>query len=295
VITEVLTGRVVLTMRRHDGLSLGILLGAAVGLALFAVAAPAPTMAQPAGEQTSRSATLMHDIQILEMMRSLDMTADQRSQTAGLLEEFARKREAAARMHDSDALIQALEAVRAQLIKGKAPTPAMRQAVQAAQPPDQEADRRASDEAYNKALDGVVGLLTDDQKLQLEMMPLVLAGRDLVGWSLQAQQMPDDEWQRARVQAFGDLRDRIRHNAGSAAQATLMELQRTIDRLHDMPADQLRQQRDQVVEDLVTTLKDALLSTPQAQDEQLRDQLVEWLENSRVPDLLKESAAAMGG
>jgi hypothetical protein len=253
-----------------------------------------PAEGQPSDAGMPRSAILTREIQILETLRGMGFTADQRRQAAALIEQFVQERQKADKARDPDALVQALLAVRAALIKGEPPTPQMRQAVEAARPPDVGALEQSVQAARNTALDGLSKLLTTDQKAQLEMMPLVGFATQAVDWSIGAHDMPPDQWQQARLQVFPDVRDRIRRYAGTTADATLANLQRTVDRLHDMPVDQIQQQRDQLVAGLVTVLRDALLSDAAGADAQLRDQLWEWLEDPHVLGVLKESAAAMG-
>jgi hypothetical protein len=265
-------------------------------VALIGLAMAWATMvgAQPAGTEMPRSAVLMRDIHLLEMLRGMSFTADQRKQAAGLIEQFVQERQAAEKVRDSEALVQALTAVRAALVKGESPTAQMRQAVEAARPPENGSVEKAIDEASRTALDGLVKLLTDDQKAQFQMVPLVGFANYVIGWSMDTHGLAGDEWDQQRLQAFGDMRDRIRRYAGDGAQATLANLQRTIDRFHEMTPDQIGQQHDQLVTELVTMLKDALLATPEVAEEQLRDQLWEWLADPRVLVVMKESATAMG-
>ena len=291
-----LPGRMVGTMKRISRQLHNALLWAGVGgLMVLAVTWGSVAVAQPPGAEMPRSAVLMHDIQILETLRGMGFTADQRKQAAALVEQFVQERQAAQKLRDSEALVQALTAVRAALIKGQSPTPQMRQAVEAARPPEDGSVEKAVEQASGKALGGLAKLLTDEQKTQLQLMPLVGFANHLLAWSMDSHGVAGQEWDQMRLQAFGDMRERIRHYAGQRAEAVLANLQRTVDRLHEMPPDQVGQQHDQLVTELVTTLRDALLSTPEAEEEQLRDQLWEWLDNARVLVVLKESATAMGG
>jgi hypothetical protein len=272
-----------------------LLWGAVAGLVFLAMAWGSVAGAQPPGAGMPRSAVVMHDIQILETLRGMSFTADQRKQAAALIEQFVQERQAAQKVRDSEALVQALAAVRAALIKGQSPTPQMRQAVEAARPPEDGSVGRAIDEASGKALGGLAKLLTDDQKAQLQLMPLVGFANHVLGWSMDTHGVAGQEWDQMRLQAFGEMRERLRHYAGQGAEAVLANLQRTIDRLHETAPDQIGQQHDQLVTELVTTLKDALFSSPEAAEQQLRDQLWDWLDDARVLVTLKESAAAMGG
>ncbi len=279
---------------RYGWVQAALISAAAAGVTVLALSGAGSVTAQPEGTEMPRAAMLMLDIQILETLRGMGFSADQRKQAAAIIEEFVQARQAAEKVRDSEALVQALTAVRAALVKGQTPTPEMRQAVEAARPPDDGSVENAINEAAGKTLDGLVKLLTDEQKTQLQLIPLVGFANRVLAWSAGTHELPAQEWQQARLQAFGEMRDRIRHYGGSSAEPVLVNLQRTIDRLHETTPDQIGEQHEQLVTELVTILKDALLSTPEAAEEQLRNQLWDWLDAPRVLVVLKESAATEG-
>jgi hypothetical protein len=236
---------------------------------------------------------LMRDIHFLELLRNLDFTAAQRQEAAKAIKDFQDKRKAIEALGETEGLLQALAAVRSVLLESKPPTDEMREAVEAARAPDDGTVDRAFADARREVVEQLVGLLTEEQKEQLQMMPLVEFANQIINMSFQARGMDDEEFRDWRRMVTAEAMERFRVAEGEGVEAMNTTVQDAISRFRAMDPDQLMAQRDQLVPGLVSALKDALPQNPQAAWDRLADQLWEWVVTPGVAALLEESAAAM--
>jgi hypothetical protein len=227
-------------------------------------------------------------------LRNLNVTAEQRRQAAAAISDFHEKRTAIEKLGQTDEFLKALATVRQTLLEGKAPTDEMREAVEVAQPPDDGTVDRAFMDARREVVEKLVGLLTEPQTEQLRMMPLVEFANHIVGMSLEAREMGDEEFGDWRRMVAMEAAERFGVAGNEEADAMDEVIQDAIGRLRAMEPDAIAAERDQLVSKLVSALNDALPESPQAAWDRLADQLWEWVMNPRVATVLQESAAAMG-
>jgi hypothetical protein len=272
----------------------GLMLLLSGALALLGPRWLPPALGQEDGEDVPRVEVLMQDIQFLELLRNLELAATQRLEAAKAIEAFHEKRRAIQKMGETDGLLQALTAVREVLVQGQAPTDQMREAVEVARPPDDGSVDRAFREARLQAVEQLTGLLTDEQKTQLQMMPLVEFANHVVGMSLEAREMGDEEFNEWRQTVTAEVLERLRVTGDEEADLVIETVQGTIHRLRLMTPDQIMAQREKLVPEIVSGLNDVLPQNPQAAWDRLADQLWEWAMNPRAAVVLRESAETMG-
>jgi len=241
-----------------------------------------------------RTELLMQDIHFLELLRGLDLTATQRLGAAQAIEGFHEKRKAIEQLGQTEELLKALAAVREVLLKGEAPTDQMREAVEVARPPDDGTVDRAFREARLQVVEQLMGLLNDEQKAQIEMMPLVEFANHLVGMSLEAREIGDEEFREWRRMIAAEVLERFGVTGDEEADLVVEAVELAIDRLSRLSPDEIAAQRDQLVPEIVSSLKAALPQNDQAAWDRLADRLWEWVVNPRVGPVLRESAEAMG-
>ena len=240
-----------------------------------------------------RAELLMQDIHFLELLRNLSLSATQRLEAAKAIEGFHEKRRAIQKLGHTDELLKALTAVREVLLRGEAPTNEMREAVEVARPPDDGSVDRAFDEARLQVVEQLMGLLTDEQKAHIEMMPLVEFANHLVGMSLEAREIGDDEFREWRQRIAAEVLERFGVTGDEEADLVIEAVELAIDRLSRLSPDEIVAQRDQLVPELVSGLKAALPQNEQAAWDRLADRLWDWVVNPRVAPVLRESAEAM--
>jgi hypothetical protein len=265
--------------------------------AVAAVVSPrtvSPATGQEGEPDVPRVELLRQDIQFLELLRSLGLTATQRLEAAKAIEAFHEKRKAIEALAETEELLTALTTVRQTLLEGKAPTDEMREAAEVARPPDDGSVDQAFREARLQAVETLTGLLTDDQKQQLQMMPLVEFANHVVGMSMEAGEMGDEAFKDWRDNVSAEFLERMGVTDAQAADAVNETVEGAIDRLRRMTPDQIMADREKLVSGFVSALNDALPQNPQAAWDRLADRLWEWVVNPRIAPLLRESAAAMG-
>lgn len=279
------------------------LLSAAVCVVLILAAAVAvvvsprtvlPAVGQEGEPDVPRVELLMQDIQFLELLRNLGLTATQRLEAAKAIEAFHQKRKAIQALGETEELLKALATVRQTLLEGKAPTDEMREAVEVARPPDDGAADQAFREARLQAVETLTGLLSDEQKQQLQMMPLVEFANHVVGMSMEAGEMGDEAFNDWRANVSTEFMERMGVTDAEGADSVNETVQGAIDRLRRMTPDQIMADRQRLVSGFVSALNDALPQNPQAAWDRLADRLWEWVVDPRIAPLLRESAAAMG-
>jgi hypothetical protein len=180
------------------------------------------------------------------------------------------------------------------LLKGETPTDQMREAVEAASPPDDGSTDRAFAEARNEALTALKTTLTDDQKQQLGIMPLIGVAEDVIAMSLESRGAPEAEAQEMRLHGFSEVRGQLAEAAGPDADRVLSDFQALINRIAALTPEQVEPQRQQLVGEIVTLLKTTFDKQPEIMSQRLDDQLWGWVTEPRVGKLFRESAEAMG-
>ncbi len=261
---------------------------------LVAMGPGRPLPAQGIEAEELSAETLRRDVRFLQMLSNLSVTAGQRAQAAAAIEAFQEKRAAAEKLSEPPELLTALSAVRAALLKGEAPTAAMREAVEAARPPDDGAVDRTLAEARSEALTALGAVLTDQQKEQLGILPLIGVAEDVIAMCMESRRAPDEEAQAMRLRDFGEVRDQLASAAGDDADRVLGDFQSLINRIAALSPEQVEPQRQQLVGQIVTLLKTTFDKQPDLAAERLGDQLWGWLAEPRVGELFRESAEAMG-
>ncbi len=279
-----------------------VLLGAAVCVVLIVgAAAPllgpraVPTAVGQEGEpDVPRVELMMQDIQFLELLRNLGFSATQRLEAAKAIEAFDQKRKAIQKLGETDELLTALAAVRQTLLEGKAPTNEMREAVEVARPRDDGSVDQAFRDARLEVVEKLAGLLTDDQKQQLQMLPLVEFANHVAGMCMEAGEMGEEEFGEWRNVVGLELLERLGVRDAEAADAVNEAVQGAVGRLDRMSPDQIMAEREKFVPEFVSALNDALPQNPQAAWDRVADPLWEWVMNPRAAVVLWESAEAMG-
>lgn len=277
------------------------LLGAAVCVTLLLMAAVVllaprtvlPAVGQEAEPDVPQAELLMQDIHLLELLRNLELTAAQRLAAAKAIEAFHEKRRAIHKLGETDELLKALATVRQTLLEGKAPTNEMREAVEVARPPDDGTVDRAFEEARLEVMEKLVALLTDEQKQQLQMMPLFEFANHVIGMSMEAQEIGEAEFGEWRKMVTAELFERLGITEDEEADAVNDVVQAAIDRYRRMTPDEIMAQREQLVPEFVSALNGALPGNRQTTWDRVADALWEWVANPRVAPLLRESAEAM--
>jgi hypothetical protein len=265
---------------------------AAVAAALVAVR-PA-LRAQGVEEQELSVETLQRDIRFLGMLSTLGMTGEQRAKAAQAIETFRQKREAVEKLAQPPELLSALKAMRDTLLAGKPPTDAQREAAEAARPPDDGTLDKAFMDARAEVLAALEAILTDAQKEQLDILPLLDTADEVIGMCMQSRQADAQEAQEMRLHAFPEIREQLALAAGDDAQKALNDFQSLINRVAALTPEQVEPQRQQLVGQIVTLLKSTFDKDPEMAAERLQDQLWGWATEPRVGELLKESADGMG-
>jgi hypothetical protein len=143
-------------------------------------------------------------------------------------------------------------------------------------------------------LTALEAILTDAQKEQLEIFPLVDMADEIIGMCMQSRQADAQEAQEMRLHALPEIREQLASAAGENAQKTLSDFQSLINRIAALTPEQVEPQREQLVGQIVTLLKSTFDKNPEMAAERLRDQLWSWATEPRVGALLNESADAMG-
>ncbi|MBM3498434.1 MAG: hypothetical protein FJX74_07150 [Armatimonadetes bacterium] len=278
-----------LTPRR---LVTGSLVAVALVAATFALR---PVLrAQGIEDEELSAETLRRDIRFLQMLARLGMTAEQRGQAATAIEAARQKREAARQLAEPPELLTALATVQQALLRGEEPTDAMREAVEAAQPPDDGVLDRAYEEARTEAVGALRGLLTGEQREQLAILPLIGLAEEIIGMCMASRQAPAEEGQEMRLHAFGEVRDQLAFTAGPDADRALSDFQGLINRIAALAPEQAEEQREQLVAQLVTLMKTTFERNPGFVEERLGDQLWGWVTEPRVGELFRRSGEAMG-
>ena len=122
----------------------------------------------------------MRDIHFLELFRNLDLTGEQRKQAAEAIKAFEDRRDAILKLAHPDELVAALGVVREALLRGEQPTDEMREAVEVARPPDDGSIDQEFMRARTEVIDKLEATLTEEQRNELIMLPLVEVARDMV-------------------------------------------------------------------------------------------------------------------
>ncbi|MBM3473237.1 MAG: hypothetical protein FJX75_08225 [Armatimonadetes bacterium] len=256
---------------------------------------PRPAIHTQGIEEEELSAeVLQRDIHFLQMLMQLKLTGEQRASAAKAIEAFHQKREATLKLAEPPELLTALSAIREALLKGQAPTPAMREAVEAARPRDEGSLDKAFTEARQEVLTALESVLTDDQKEQLGILPLIGVAEEVIGMCLHSRELDTAEAREMRLNAFPEIRDQLAFAAGDGSQRVLGDFQSLINRISALTPEQVEPQREQLIAQIVTLLKTTFDKNPEMSAERLRDQLWGWVTEPRVHALLRGSAAAMG-
>jgi hypothetical protein len=254
---------------------------------------PAPH-AQGIEDEELSAEVLQRDIHFLQMLMQLKLTGEQRASAAKAIEAFGQKRDATMKLAEPPELLAALSAIREALLKGEAPTPAMRESVEAARLRDGDSLDRAFAEARQEVLTALETILTDDQKEQLRILPLIGVAEDVIGMCLHSRDLEGAEAQQMRLSAFPEIRDQLAFAAGDDSERVLADFQSLVNRIAALTPEQVEPQRQQLIAQVVTLLKTTFDKNPDMSVERLRDQLWGWVTEPRVHSLLRDSAAAMG-
>lgn len=276
------------------GAAVCVMLILAAAASLLGLRTVLPATGQENRPDVPRVELLMQDIHFLELLRNLGFTARQRLEAAKAIETFHEKRKAIEKLSETDELLKALTAVREALLQGKAPTDEMREAVEVARPPDDGSVDQAFRDARLEVMEKLIGLLTDEQKQQLEMMPLFEFANHVIGMSMEAQEIGDEEFGDWRKMVTVELFERLGVTGDEEADAVNEVVQGAITRFSRMTPEQIMAQREQLVPEFVSALNGALPENRQTAWDRAADALWEWVANPRVGPLMRESAAAMG-
>ncbi len=276
------------------GAAVCVMLILAAAASLLGLRTVLPATGQENRPDVPRVELLMQDIHFLELLRNLGFTARQRLEAAKAIETFHEKRKAIEKLGETDELLKALTAVREALLQGKAPTDEMREAVEVARPPDDGSVDQAFRDARLEVMEKLIGLLTDEQKQQLEMMPLFEFANHVIGMSMEAQEIGDEEFGDWRKMVTVELFERLGVTGDEEADAVNEVVQGAITRFSRMTPEQIMAQREQLVPEFVSALNGALPENRQTAWDRAADALWEWVANPRVGPLMRESAAAMG-
>ena len=270
---------------------------AGVALAAIAAVGTAAWLALPAQAQEAdeppQAEVLTHDIQFLSLLRSLEVTAQQRRDAAEAVATFREKRRAIMQLAQPEALIAALTTIRETLLRGEQPTDEMREAVEVAHPEDDGSVDQAFHEAGQEYFTTLEGILDEGQKKELAILPLVDVANEMIYVAIDTRDIPPAEREEVRKNAFRELREQLAEAAGADAKVVLADFQARLDHLLDMTPENIEQQHAQLVEQMVTTLSNGFSRNPEIMRERVRDQLFGWAEGPQVALLLIESAEAM--
>ena len=270
---------------------------AGVALAAIAAVGTAAWLALPAQAQEAdeppQAEVLTRDIQFLSLLRSLEVTAQQRRSAADAVTTFRERRRAIMQLAQPEALIAALTTIRETLLRGEQPTDEMHEAVEVAHPEDDGSVDGAFRDAAQEYFTTLEGILDEGQKKELAILPLVDVANEMIYMAIDTRDIPPAEREEVRTNAFGELREQLAEAAGADAKVVLADFQARLDHLLDMTPEQIEQQHAQLVEQMVTMLSNGFSRNAEIMRERLRDQLIGWAEGPQVAQLLIESAEAM--
>ena len=252
-----------------------------------------PTANAQTGEEISKVDRLWRDIHFLDLMRELEMTAQQRKDTADAIGVFQAQREAITALAQPAELATALEGVREALLRGDAPTQELREAVEQARPPDDGSVDQAFNQARETYLAAVKAVLTVDQTKHLTVRPMVELANELLMMAIESRQVAAAEREEWRKNAFPELREQLAMAAGDEGGIVLADFQARVDHLFALTPEQIQTERNQLVTQIVTTLNSALARDPEIISDRLNQQLLDWAVEPGGGDLLKESSVSM--